>query len=224
MTPSPDVETSAKSTSTTSSWHQVPGLEYHAAFLSKSEQESLIEEIEAKPNAWRPLLDRRVQNWGGLPHARGMVAVPLPPYLAKLGSKLTSIGLFTQQQPSNHVLINEYVPGQGIMAHTDGPAYMPVAAIVSLHSSVLFDLHRDGVVVASLWAVPGSLIVLRNDAYQLFHHGIAARKTDYVDHDVVLNKNLAPPHTSVVARQRRVSLTFRRSAKTIRNPLRLSKR
>ncbi len=221
--PSPSSTTSPKP-SPVSTWSRIPGLEYHPTFLTPADQASLSAEIEARPNAWRPLLDRRVQNWGGLPHARGMVAVPLPAHLAKLGAKLTRAGLFSAEQPANHVLVNEYVPGQGIMPHTDGPAYMPVAAIVSLHAPVLFDLHYANVVVASLWAAPGSLIVLRGDAYGRLHHGIAARRTDYIDHEVILNKDSAPPHSSVMTRERRVSLTFRRSAKTIRNPLRLSKR
>lgn len=32
----------------------------------------------------------------------------------------------------NHVLVNEYQPGQGIMAHQDGPLYTPAVAILSL--------------------------------------------------------------------------------------------
>lgn len=32
----------------------------------------------------------------------------------------------------NHVLINEYRPGEGIMAHQDGPLYTSAVAILSL--------------------------------------------------------------------------------------------
>ncbi|KAG8633614.1 hypothetical protein MANES_18G121700v8 [Manihot esculenta] len=39
----------------------------------------------------------------------------------------------------NHVLINEYLPDQGIMPHQDGPAYFPVVAILSLGSPVVMD-------------------------------------------------------------------------------------
>ena len=32
----------------------------------------------------------------------------------------------------NHVLANVYQPGQGIMAHQDGPLYFPCTCIISL--------------------------------------------------------------------------------------------
>ena len=31
----------------------------------------------------------------------------------------------------NHVLVNEYKPGDGIMPHTDGPAYVPIVATIT---------------------------------------------------------------------------------------------
>jgi alkylated DNA repair dioxygenase AlkB len=32
----------------------------------------------------------------------------------------------------NHVLVNEYAPGQGILSHQDGPLYAPAVAILSM--------------------------------------------------------------------------------------------
>ncbi|RZC83328.1 hypothetical protein C5167_046116 [Papaver somniferum] len=46
-------------------------------------------------------------------------------------------GLFPS--PINHVLINEYLPDQGIMPHQDGPAYFPVVAIISLGSPAVMN-------------------------------------------------------------------------------------
>lgn len=37
------------------------------------------------------------------------------------------------------MLLNEYLPNQGIMPHQDGPAYFPVVAILSLRSPVVMD-------------------------------------------------------------------------------------
>jgi alkylated DNA repair protein alkB family protein 6 len=42
----------------------------------------------------------------------------------------------------NHVLINEYEPGQGIMPHEDGAAYWPVVATISLGSAIVFDIYE----------------------------------------------------------------------------------
>lgn len=37
----------------------------------------------------------------------------------------------------NHVLVNEYRPGEGIMSHQDGPLYAPAVAILSLGTPVV---------------------------------------------------------------------------------------
>ncbi|XP_017698939.1 alpha-ketoglutarate-dependent dioxygenase alkB homolog 6 isoform X2 [Phoenix dactylifera] len=63
---------------------------------------------------------------------------PLPPWLTKITQRICQqTGLFPS--PINHVLINEYLPDQGIMLHQDGPAYFPVVAILSLESPVMID-------------------------------------------------------------------------------------
>ncbi|XP_050215622.1 uncharacterized protein LOC126666793 isoform X2 [Mercurialis annua] len=64
--------------------------------------------------------------------------IVMPPWLTKITQRIREeAGLF----PSaiNHVLINEYLPDQGIMPHQDGPAYFPVVAILSLESPVVMD-------------------------------------------------------------------------------------
>lgn len=46
---------------------------------------------------------------------------------------------FKPEQRPNHVLINEYLSGQGINPHSDGPAFTPLIATISLGGSVLLD-------------------------------------------------------------------------------------
>ena len=51
------------------------------------------------------------------------------------------------EQP-NHVLLNAYLPGQGIMPHQDGPLYHPGVCIVSLGAPAIMRFtrkHCDGV-------------------------------------------------------------------------------
>ncbi|KAK6145010.1 hypothetical protein DH2020_021830 [Rehmannia glutinosa] len=67
-----------------------------------------------------------------------LVVSRLPPWLKKVTCRIYEESrLF----PSaiNHVLINEYLPDQGIMPHQDGPAYLPVVAILSLGSPVVMN-------------------------------------------------------------------------------------
>lgn len=221
-----------------STFPNLPGLTLHERFLDASAQECLMRELSLRPVQWKRLRGRELQNWGGLPHARGMVSVPLPPFLALLSKELVARGIFPESEMANHVLVNRYAAGEGILSHTDGPAYLPRAAILSLDARVMMDFA--GVVpeaegeevgdskcgrrrrVGSLWLNPGSLVVLEGAAYSELHHGIAPRGEDVVD-DLVFNAT-EELGTTVPRPSSRTSLTFRRSAKTIQNPLRLSRR
>lgn len=42
----------------------------------------------------------------------------------------------------DHVLINKYEPGEGILAHKDGPLYQPFVCILSLGSSAILNFSR----------------------------------------------------------------------------------
>eukprot|EP00897_Mesotaenium_endlicherianum_P009546 jgi/Mesen1/861/ME000114S10941 len=93
-------------------------------YINEKEEELLIKQVYAAPAVkWKPVTNRRLQNW-------------VPPWLNAITERLTrDIGLFPK--PINHVLVNEYKPGQGIMPHQDGPLYHPVVAILSLGSSAV---------------------------------------------------------------------------------------
>ncbi|KAF3445178.1 hypothetical protein FNV43_RR14872 [Rhamnella rubrinervis] len=74
----------------------------------------------------------------GVVHEKGLISQELPPWLTKTTQKVyEDSGIFPL--PINHVLVNEYLPNQGIMPHQDGPAYFPVVAIISLGSPAVMD-------------------------------------------------------------------------------------
>ena len=43
---------------------------------------------------------------------------------------------------ANHVLLNEYLSGQGIMAHLDGPMFHPTISTISLGSHAVIKFYR----------------------------------------------------------------------------------
>ena len=59
-------------------------------------------------------------------------------------TRLRNTGAFDESKHGepNHCLVNEYLAGQGIMPHEDGPAYFPAVATISLGSHTLLDVYR----------------------------------------------------------------------------------
>ncbi|XP_047647654.1 alpha-ketoglutarate-dependent dioxygenase alkB homolog 6 isoform X4 [Phacochoerus africanus] len=150
-----------------------PVIYYVPDFISKEEEEYLLRQVFNAPKPkWTQLSGRKLQNWGGLPHPRGMVPERLPPWLQRYVDKVSDLSLFGGL-PANHVLVNQYLPGEGIMAfasqlgsppfapegggcgllpcpalvptpqpHEDGPLYYPTVSTISLGSHTMLDLYE----------------------------------------------------------------------------------
>ncbi|KAF5482300.1 hypothetical protein F2P56_002882 [Juglans regia] len=179
----------------------LPTVMYIPDFITETEQTMLLSNVYgASMSKWKSLKNRRLQNWGGVVHEKGLLPQDLPPWLTKITEKIyEESGLF----PSaiNHVLINEYLPNQGIMPHQDGPAYFPVVAILSLGSSVVMDftphsrlslctndvkddnsngatsdIEKDECLddhhPFSVLLMPRSLLIFKDEAYSDYLHGI----------------------------------------------------
>ncbi|KAI4351918.1 hypothetical protein L6164_006218 [Bauhinia variegata] len=179
----------------------LPTVMYIPNFITDNEQTFLLNNIYGAPQSkWKSLKNRRLQNWGGVVHEKGLLPQDLPPWLTNMTHKICEeSGLFPS--PINHVLINEYLPNQGIMPHQDGPAYFPVVAILSLGSPVVMDftphsrlklyatditdqnsdegtaeIGEDKLVdnhrPFSVLLMPRSLLIFKDNAYSDYLHGI----------------------------------------------------
>lgn len=144
----------------------------------------------------------------------------------------------TPHNSPNHVLINEYPPGIGIMPHEDGDAYAPVVATVTLGGHCVLDLYSKqshSTPVANspdpdrtmqtqntsqrvpsyrILQEPRSLLITRGHAYKSFLHGIADVHEDVdLGNDTIVNWNslddAAQYESGSKERALRVSLTFR---------------
>jgi alkylated DNA repair protein alkB homolog 6 len=195
------------------------GLRYHRDFVTEAEHDALLVALDSR-GQWKRMLARSLQNHGGLPHARGMIATPLPSHLATVAAGLVSTGVFTGDAPPNHVLVNRYEPGEGIEAHEDGPVFMPCAAIVSLQAPVVMNFYRkrdsggrEREPIASIVLEPRSLLRIEGDAYQQHLHAIHAVHVDRTS-NALLNGFQGGKQES--PRRQRTSLTLRRSAKTLK--------
>ncbi|WP_203217626.1 alpha-ketoglutarate-dependent dioxygenase AlkB [Nocardia arthritidis] len=174
----------------------VEGLRYGADWLEVSEQVTVLAAIDA--GVWSSELRRRVQHFGHrYDYGRRSVsarepAPPLPGWARELAERLE------WDVAPDQVIVNEYLPGQGISPHIDCvPCFGPVVATLSLGSACTMDfLDPDGASRVPIRLAPGSLCEMTRAARYRWRHTIPARKTD-------------PAPSGRVPRGRRVSVTFR---------------
>lgn len=139
---------------------------------------------------------------------------------------------------ANHVLINEYLPGQGIMAHTDGPLFHPVISTISCGSHTILrfhekNSHEDDDTIPSndgqrkishqLLIEPRSLLILRDDMYTKYLHSIGDTTHDTISADLANLEQCKLKNRvgGTIERNQRISLTIRHVPKTSKIHLRL---
>ncbi|XP_066585372.1 alpha-ketoglutarate-dependent dioxygenase alkB homolog 6-like isoform X2 [Prorops nasuta] len=183
---------------------------------------------------WTQLSHRRLQNWGGIPHPNGMIAEEIPDWLQKYVNKVIASKTYPKDIIPNHVLINEYLPGQGIMPHTDGPLFHPVVTTISCGSHTVLNLvkrlnneqeHQQDIEFSFLLE-PRSLLVLQKDLYHNYLHSIAERRSDILIKSVIKNINLCGQtydEGQELQRTTRLSLTIRHVPKTSKLTLKIGK-
>lgn len=100
---------------------------------------------------------------------------------------------------ADQVIVNEYLPGQGIAQHVDCiPCFTDSLVSVSLASECVMNFTNKAThQVESMLLEPRSAIILKSDARYIWTHGIPARKRDEYE-------------GRTIERKRRVSLTFRK--------------
>lgn len=178
----------------------VPGLHYVRDYLTRPEQERLLAIIDQQP--WLAELKRRVQHYGyRYDYKRRTVDASLflgalPGWAAQLADHVRRDGWTSQ--PPDQLIINEYLPGQGIASHVDCVRCFGATILaLSLGSPCVMRLtHPQAHCEVPVLLAPGSLVVMQADARYAWKHSIPARKTDIYE-------------GRKIRRTRRISLTFR---------------
>ncbi|KUI59852.1 hypothetical protein VP1G_07062 [Cytospora mali] len=207
---------------------------YIADFISEEEERFILEKIASAPKPrWKQLSHRRLQTWPSDLVKDRLLDAPLPTWLDEpVVSRLLSVPLSANDgtghlfassphERPNHVLINEYPPGVGIMPHKDGAAYHPVVCTVSLGASLCLNIYKskeDGALnpepAYRILQEPRSLLITTDDLYAQFLHGIADVKEDVgLSADTVANWDMLRAPESFTngenLRSTRTSLTYR---------------
>ncbi|XP_029830053.3 alpha-ketoglutarate-dependent dioxygenase alkB homolog 6 isoform X2 [Ixodes scapularis] len=172
---------------------------YVPDFISENEERYLFEKVYDAPKPkWVQLAHRRLQNWGGLPHPKGMLSEPLPPP--------------HEDGPLYHPVVTNIT----LNSHTVLDFYRPRKVDKSGQES---DEDKDcekHVPVGSLLLQPRSLLVTRGAMYTDHLHGIEARTKDAIDDGIVNLSASGVARGAILERGTRVSLTIRVVPKVIR--------
>ncbi|MEO1644995.1 MAG: alpha-ketoglutarate-dependent dioxygenase AlkB, partial [Chloroflexota bacterium] len=152
---------------------------------------------------WMTDMKRRVQHYGYVYDYKKRIVTSdmtlggLPDWLADLAGRVHTAGYISAMP--DQVIINEYVPGQGISPHVDcEPCFDDTILSLSLGSACMMDFtHIESQRKDSILLAPRSLLIMAGEARYDWKHGIATRKSDVVD-------------SERIARQRRISLTMRK--------------
>lgn len=201
---------------------------YIPEFISTHEEQRLLSEIQRLPTTkWTVLTHRRLLSLPSTLTGASkdtLFDTSLPKFLEEpVIPRFEVLGAFDQSphRAPNHVLINEYEPSQGIMPHTDGPAYHPTTATVSLGGHTVLDIYEkteDGErMPRPSWRIlqePRSLLITTGDMYRDTLHGISEVKVDNnLNSESIINWSLLGDaslfESGTAERQSRVSLTYR---------------
>ncbi|KAH9900348.1 Alkbh6 protein [Xylariomycetidae sp. FL2044] len=212
----------------------LPSVAYYITdFITEDEECIILEKTASAPKPrWKQLTHRRLQTWPSDLVNNKLIDAPLPAWLEDpILSRLKSLPLSEESNVDifhdsphgkpNHVLVNEYPPGVGIMPHKDGAAYYPVVATVSLGAGLCLDIYKtksDGTFDTDpAWRVfqePRSLLITSGTLYTEFLHGIASIDVDdNLSGETVANwellRSVADLQDGKNLRKTRTSLTYR---------------
>lgn len=159
-----------------------------------------------------------------------MIAEAIPVWLQLYVDKINNLGVLGAHK-ANHVLVNEYLSGQGIMPHSDGPLFHPIISTISCGSHTVLELQkshtededatgrerdRRDLETVQILVERRSLLMVKDDAYHKYLHSIAQQTEDLIlptISNIEMCENVDEKNR-VLKRERRVSLTIRHVPKT----------
>lgn len=158
-----------------------------------------------------------------MPHKNGMIAETIPNWLHTYVDKINNLGALGDNK-ANHVLVNEYLSGQGIMPHSDGPLFHPIISTISCGSHTILELQRSRVAedeqeecqAIQILVERRSLLMIKDDAYHHYLHSIRERTEDLIA-PTIANIEMCEnvnEQNRVLQRSKRISLTIRHVPKT----------
>lgn len=177
----------------------LPGLFLYPDFIDEAKERQLLDEIDSQ--IWIVDYLRRLQYYGyrnelEKPYDLIPFPVSMPPMIYQLSQEIVKQGIVLLQP--DQVIINEYVPGEGIKPHKDRAYYENQICGVNLGSGCIMRFIRgQNEEVVDVEIPRRSVYVMQDDARKKWKHAIPPRKKDNIQ-------------GTVKHRERRVSITYRK--------------
>ena len=174
----------------------INGLQYIPDFLSQEEQDAILSEVDSR--SWLNDLKRRVQHYGykydytlrQIDHS--LYVGELPTFAIEIAERMLDNSIIKQMP--DQLIVNEYLPGQGINAHIDCvPCFTDQIITISLGWA--YEMEFTNILTKEKYKLlleTGSVASMVDEARYSWTHQIRARQKD-----------------GETLRKRRVSLTFR---------------
>jgi len=153
------------------------GLVYQTGFLSEAEEAELVEWIDQQP--WDTKYSRRRQFYGQS-YYEDAIHTPVPSLFQVLAQRLFDEGLVLAVP--DHVLLNEYLPGQGIAAHLDEMPH-PESQVVTISLLDTYPMEFAKIGGKEIYEVRlerRSVAVMSGPSRTEWTHEIVKRKADVI--------------------------------------------
>ena len=201
----------------------IDNIYYVPNIIDKEVANAMLAYIDSDGLCWTQLKTRKLKCYEKKQSESSMNEESFPSWLDTLCNCLVQNDVYHSSIEPNHVLINRYEEGEGILHHTDGPAYHDQVAIISLGSAAYFSFKRNiptdmvGIIdgkedVVKLHLEPESLLIFNGNAYSEYLHGIDA-DYDPTQMDSNLYDNKSFLSLDNIQFSSRTSLTIRRIIK-----------
>lgn len=177
----------------------LPGFYLYPNFIDEALEQQLLDEIDNQ--TWIVDYLRRLQYYGyrnelEKPYHLVPFPVAMPVHMREFSKALVEKGII--QLMPDQVIVNEYIPGEGIKPHKDRAYYENQICGVNLGGGcVMRFISGKNEEFIDIEVPRRSVYVMQDDARKKWKHAIPPRKKDNVD-------------GTVKYRERRVSVTYRK--------------
>jgi len=181
----------------------LPGLSLIEDFITNKEGDELIKIINTQE--WNKKIKRWTQHYGFEYDYKNRSiqkkTLPIPNWLNPIILKITQKGII--KEIPNQIIINRYLPGEGISPHIDLPhVFKNKIYSISLGSACIMNFSRKD---KKIDIKVNQQLIMKNDVRYKWKHGIKPVKTDLINgkrikrtirysitfRNLVQNKNIA---------------------------------